>query len=290
MVADHDPASGRVLTDVMGSPASDRSSGMVWDGAHYAEHTAHHRYYDHVLHDRLPTGSTAGLRVLDVGCGAGDFTAGLVEALPGAVIRGVDADPSMIDQARRAHGGTVAFDVCRAQDLLGVVDAGSVDLLVSTACLHWVPRDEHADFLAAAAGVLDPSGRLLVEFGGHGQLADVRGVLDPLAEACGGRAPTWWFPHPDDYAPLLAAAGFVVDECALLTQNRRMDDAEALRGWLTSQVLVGYRPRIPASAWPAFVEGAVSGVTELLRRPDGRCDVEYVRRLVEARAAGPVPA
>jgi trans-aconitate 2-methyltransferase len=283
VVADHDPASGRVLTDVTGSPAAEGSSGLVWDGAHYAEHTAHHRTYDHVLHDRLPSGSTGGLRVLDVGCGAGDFTAGLVEALPGAVIRGVDADPSMIDQARRAHGGTVAFDVCRAQDLPTVVETGSIDLLVSTACLHWVPQVDHPVFLAAASQALADDGRLLVEFGGHGQLAEVRGVLDPLARACGGAPPTWWFPHPDDYVPLLVDAGFAVDACTLLTQVRSMTDAEALRGWLTSQVLVGYRPRIPESSWSAFVDGAIAGVTELLRRPDGRCDVEYVRLLVDAR-------
>jgi trans-aconitate methyltransferase len=196
----------------------------------------------------------------------------------------VDADPSMIMQARATHGDDpIGFDVCRAQDLGRVVPDGTIGLLTSTACLHWLPQEDHPVFLAAARRALSEDGRMVVEFGGHGQLEAVRGVLDPLAAACGGAPPTWWFPHPDEYSGLLAAAGFDVDECVLLTQPRPMADAEALHGWLTSQVLVGYRPRIPADAWPTFVAGALAGVTELVRRPDGSCDVDYVRILVDAR-------
>jgi trans-aconitate methyltransferase len=258
---------------------------LSWDGAHYAEHTAHHRAYDHVLLSRLGQ-PREGLRVLDVGCGVGDFTAGLLEqpSLPGASVRGVDADASMIAQARRQHGDRVDFDVCPAQALDQHLAPDSVDLLVSTACLHWLPRSDHPLFLAAARTVLADGGRLLVEFGGHGQLAEVRSVLDPLALAAGGRPPTWWFPHSDQYRPLVEGAGFSVSECTLITQPRAMADARALHGWLTSQVLVGYRPHIPEVAWDTFVEGALAGVTALVEQPDGSCDVEYVRLLVDATA------
>jgi trans-aconitate methyltransferase len=145
-------------------------------------------------------------------------------------------------------------------------------------------------FLAAARRALADDGRLLIEFGGYGQLASVREVLDPLAAACGGAPPTWWFPHPDEYTPLLDAAGFEVEECVLLTQPRAMADEEALHGWLTSQVLVGYQPHIPAAAWSTFVAGALAGVTELVRRSDGSCDVEYVRILVDAHPRSRVTA
>jgi trans-aconitate 2-methyltransferase len=260
------------------------STGLTWDGDHYADHTAHHRAYDHVLTSRL-VGVAPDADVLDVGCGVGDFTRGLIDLVPRGSVRGVDADPSMIATARRRaadHAEAVAFDVCRAQELSTVVEPTSIDLLVSTACLHWLPQADHPRFVAQASAVLRPGGRLLAEFGGAGQLADVRDVLDPLAVAAGGQPPTWWFASPDDYRPILAAEGFTVAECVLLHQIRPMVDAEALRGWLTSQVLVGFRPWIPEAAWDTFEAGAIAGVEALVRQADGTCDVEYVRLVIDA--------
>lgn len=259
---------------------------LQWDGDHYAEHTAHHRAYDDVLLARL--GRLApDADIVDVGCGVGDFTRGLLSFVPRGSVRGVDADPSMIATAQQraralAPNTWIAFDVCRAEDLGSVVDAASIDLLLSTACLHWLPRDHHQQFLAAANTVLRSEGRMLVEFGGAGQLEDVRGVLDPLAVALGGRPPTWWFASTTEYEPLLASAGFAIGECALVRQQRAMTDPEALRGWLTSQVLVGYRPWIPDAAWGSFVDGALARVEALVKQPDGSCDVEYVRLVIDA--------
>jgi trans-aconitate 2-methyltransferase len=260
------------------------STGLTWDGEHYADHTAHHRAYDHVLTSRLE-GVAPDADVLDVGCGVGDFTRSLIDVAPRGTVRGVDADPSMIATARQRAADAnaeVEFAVCRAQDLSTVIAPASVDLLVSTACLHWLPQADHPQFVAQAGTVLRPGGRLLLEFGGAGQLAEVRGVLDPLAVAAGGRPPTWWFASPDDYQPILAAEHFSVREAVLLHQIRPMADAEALRGWLTSQVLVGYRPWIPQAAWETFEAGAIAGVEALVRQSDGTCDVEYVRLVIDA--------
>lgn len=256
---------------------------LEWDGTHYADHTEHHRRYDSVMTTRLES-TASDARILDVGCGVGDFTAGLRSLVPNGSVRGVDADASMIATAAERNASTdISFDVCRAQDVASL-GAGTVDVLVSTACLHWLPRGDHPAFLDGARTVLARGGRLLVEMGGHGQLADVRGVLDPLAAALGGQPPTWWFAAPEQYLPMVRDAGFAVDTCELLTQTRSLADVEAMRGWLTSQVLVGYRPHLPTATWDAFVDGALAGVEQLLRQPNGSCDVTYVRLLVDATA------
>lgn len=257
---------------------------LQWDGDHYASHTAHHRAYDDVLLSRL-THVADDADIVDVGCGVGDFTRGLVDLVPNGTVRGLDADPSMIATAldrAAAAGASTSFEVCRAEQIARVLPRDSVDLMVSTACLHWLPRPQHPEFLNAAHDVLRPGGRLLVEFGGAGQLQDIRGVLDPLARAAGGQPPSWWFATVAEYTDLLEQAGFDVWECVLVRQRRAIPDAEALRGWLTSQVLVGYQASIPVQNWTTFQAGCAAGVEALVRQPDGSCDVEYVRLVIDA--------
>ena len=56
-------------------------------------------------HRRLAAMLRPGQRVLDVGCGTGAITRGIVEAVgPGGRVLGVDANRELIDAARRAHG------------------------------------------------------------------------------------------------------------------------------------------------------------------------------------------
>ena len=105
-----------------------------WDAALYAANTAHHRRHDEDFLGslRLP----AGARVLDVGCGVGDFTARLARLGEGVEVLGVDADPGMVAAAAGHATPSVRFAVCRAQDLDRVVPAASMDAVFSVAALH----------------------------------------------------------------------------------------------------------------------------------------------------------
>ena len=49
-------------------------------------------------------------RVLDVGCGPGTITAGLADRVPRGHVTGIDAAPSVIEQAREAAGGRPNLD------------------------------------------------------------------------------------------------------------------------------------------------------------------------------------
>src|SRR3954471_7788894 len=71
-----------------------------WDGELYAANAAHHRRQDDAFLASLPLG--AGDRVLDIGCGTGEFTNRLAERVPEGRVVGVDASPSQIEAAR-AH-------------------------------------------------------------------------------------------------------------------------------------------------------------------------------------------
>ena len=269
----------------------------AWDASLYAENTAHHRRYD----DDFLGGLTlpAGARVLDVGCGVGDFTARLAQlagagraAVAGGVgggVLGVDADPGMVAAASSRYGSdSVRFAVARAQELDRVVPAASMDAVFSVAALHWVPAAEHPAMLAQVRRVLRPGGLFRAQFGGQGQIAAVQAILDEESARLGGGPAGWFFPSPADYLPLLEAAGFVVPEdgwVSLLGQVREFPAAAGMLGWLRSQTFPAYEPVLPAGAAAEFRDRSEARAVAELRRSDGSFDLDFVRLdlLVRAR-------
>lgn len=249
-----------------------------WDAELYAANTAHHRQHDAELLRGLTLPPRA--RVLDVGCGVGDFTARLAELCGGEVL-GVDADPDMVATATRRQGtDRLRFAVARAQELDRLVPAGSVDAVLSVAALHWVPAAEHPTVLAQLRKVLRPSGFVRAQFGGSGQIAALRAILDEESARLGGGRAGWFFPTAAEYERLLAAAGLTTGAggwVRLLDQRRSFPTADALAGYLDSQVLAAYDPVLPPGAVPAFRQAAQDRALAELRRADGTYDQDFVR-------------
>ena len=103
-----------------------------------------------------------GHRVLDVGCGTGDFLRLLAPLVaPGSAI-GIDLSETMIAEAQRRAGGgstNVSFQVGNALDL--PYESGSIDRLTATQVLLHIP--DTAAALAEMSRVLAPGG--LAAFG-----------------------------------------------------------------------------------------------------------------------------
>jgi len=250
-----------------------------WDAALYAANTEHHRRHDGDVLQGVAVGHRD--RVLDLGCGVGDFTARLAELAPGGQILGVDANPDMIAIARQRNSAAHArFEVCRAQDLDTVAGPGGYDMVVSVAMLHWVEAADHPRVLAQVRQALRRGGVFRAHFGGHGQIAAVRRLLDEESRRHGGSPSGWYFPTPEQYAPLLAAAGLRPDPTGwvrLVQQRRQLPDATAFLGWLRSQILVGYDAVVPPDRLLAFRQAAEGRGLAELRGPDGRFDQDYIR-------------
>jgi trans-aconitate methyltransferase len=258
-----------------------------WDAALYAENTAHHRRHDDDFLGALTL--PAGAQVLDVGCGVGDFTARLATLGPAVQVLGVDADPGMVATAARHASPAVRFAVCRAQQLDRVVPAASMDAVFSVAALHWVPAAEHPGMLAQVRRVLRPAGLFRAQFGGSGQIAAVKAILDAEAARLGGGPAGWFFPAPEQYRPLLEGAGFAVPAdgwIRLLRQVRSFPGPADLLGWLRSQTFPAYEPTLPDSAVAAFRDRVEGRAVAELRRADGSYDLDFVRLDLLVRASG----
>ena len=271
----------------MDRTAGDRTAGGAfarWDGDLYAANTAHHRQYDAAILTGVEVDPAA--RLLDLGCGSGDFTATLAGLVPAGSVLGVDADSDMIRVAAgRSTAANVEFRALLAQDIGARLPASSFDAVVSVATLHWVPAADQPAVLAGLARILRPGGLFRAEFGGAGQIAATRAILDEEARRFGDGTPRWFFPEPADYRDLLHDAGFSTGDgwVRLLSQRRSIPDEQGVRGWLTSQVLVAYDSVVPPHRLIEFREAAQRRVVQEMRRADGTFDQDYVRLDLRAR-------
>ena len=187
---------------------------MSWDPGLY---DSTHNYvfdYGRSLVDLLAP--RPGERILDLGCGTGHLTHQISEL--GAEVVGIDGSPAMIAQARQNYP-KLKFHLVNASDFDG---ARKFDAVFSNAVLHWIQPPEGP--VLAIARALRPGGRLVVEFGGQGNIASVVKSV--------GRNP-WYFPGIAEYAGLLERHGFEVQSAALFDRPTRVEGPDGMRDWLT---------------------------------------------------------
>jgi malonyl-CoA O-methyltransferase len=98
-------------------------------------------------------------RILDVGCGTGLLTRRIRTAFPQASLSAIDHAPAMVAQAR-AHEASPDIQFEAADLMTWDAAAGSFDLIVSTAALHWIPQPLQA--LHRLHQLLSTNGTLLI--------------------------------------------------------------------------------------------------------------------------------
>jgi ubiquinone/menaquinone biosynthesis C-methylase UbiE len=175
-----------------------------------------------------------GMRMLDVGCGGGQFAIRLTDRFPDVSIVGVDLSPQQIARARRREAPRVDFVEGSALDM--PFEAASFDLVYSLGSLkHWPDRDKG---LAECARVAKPGARLAILEGDRGARAeDVQRFIA-----------TWGLPAP--LRPVAAAffritvAGQsldLVDARALLAATQAIEGSVERTPGLPAWILEGVR-------------------------------------------------
>jgi trans-aconitate methyltransferase len=250
-----------------------------WQGADYAANTQHHRRFDDWFLAGTPLRPTD--RVLDIGCGSGDFTAVVAARVPDGHVVGLDAQPSMIDEARRRGAANQSFVVSPAQDVTRAAgEWAPYDLVLSRAVLHWLPAVDHPAVLAQAHELVRPGGWLRIDCGGGDNVARLTAWLDPISARYGGPATPWTFLGAGAYLGLLDDAGFDVSldggGWVRTTAQHRPFDRESITGWLTSQCLAAYQAGMPDAAREPFAAEVLDRLDELAL-PDGTFDQTFVR-------------
>ena len=168
-------------------------------------------------------------RILDVGCGTGNLTAEIAGHC-GRIV-GVDSSPQMIEQARR-NFPLLEFQLA---DVCTLPFHAEFDAIFSNAVLHWVRDAGRA--AASMTLALKPGGRMVLEFGGKGNVAALLDAtyraLEFVGVANGERCNAWYFPSVDEYTAVLEGAGMRVTYAALFDRSTVLDGgAEGMSNWI----------------------------------------------------------
>lgn len=269
----------------MNRTTCDDDGGQVrWNASDYHQHASAQTGWGRDVHERL--GLRGDERLVDLGCGDGRLTAELAARVPRGRILGIDADPEMIAFARAHHGGdSVEFVLGDARSFsLG----RRADLIVSTACLHWV--EDQTAVLACCRAHLDPGGRVFFQMGGRGNCAE----LVTAARAVADRprwarwllpfSHPWHFHGPEVFRELLPRCGFRAVRAELVAKDMVHDGPGALGAWLRT-TWMPVLSRVPEPLRAELGEAIVA--EHLARRPpdaQGRTHADMVRLEVEAVA------
>ncbi len=226
--------------------------------------------------DGIPPDAT----VLDVGCGTGRVTELLPPLVPHGRVVAIDASADMVAAARERLGDRAEI-FC--QDVLELEVSEPVDVVVSTAALHWVT--DHERMWGRLARALRSGGKLEIQCGGAGNIARVRAAVDAVAiddyPELVGWSP-WEFATPQITEHRLVNSGFTSIQCWLTERPDLPGGRNRVRPHLDPH----RAPESPATGPPHGVRrrGDVPGTAAVGLRPAQR--VRGARRVATPTSHG----
>ena len=193
-----------------------------------------------------------GLQAVDLGCGSGELTERLANALPQSKVVGIDNSPEMLERARGLAREGLSFEM-RPIELL----SGRWDLVFSHAALQWV--ENHERLIPWLLDKIKPGGQLVVQVPSnhdhktHSLITRIA-LEEPFKSALGGwtrRSPVLLI---DRYAQILFEAGAENITVYEKIYPHVLKDADALADWTAGTALVPYFDRLAPDMCDTFMD------------------------------------
>jgi trans-aconitate 2-methyltransferase len=213
---------------------------MPWDPNQYHKFQAQRSapFYDLLaLVDVRP-----GLKVVDLGCGTGELTRQLGDALPDSDVTGLDSSPQMLEKAAAYASPNLRFV---QGDQAGL--SGEWDLIFSNAALHWT--ENHAELISSLYQRLRPGGQIAVQVpSNHNHISHriIRETAseEPFQTILNGFQRYAPVLSIDEYARLLFDCG--ADEITVFEKvyPHILEDSDAVVEWISGTACVPYFERL----------------------------------------------
>jgi trans-aconitate methyltransferase len=208
-----------------------------------------------------------GELILDLGCGDGALTEKIT--CYNCTVFGVDSSFPQLKAAKNRRLNVALMDGHQ----LSV--QRRFDAVFTNAALHWMKQPETV--VAGVAHALKPGGRFVGEFGGKGNVEQIRSVLhDTLRKYAIDPMPIdpWYYPTPEEYSELLSKAGFVIPDIELIPRPTKLPGD--ILGWL-SVFAQPFTEAVAQPERPRFLQEVSDQLAARLRDGNGNWFADYVR-------------
>lgn len=227
---------------------------MHWDAGLY---DSDHSYVQQYGGDLLPIlNPKEGELILDLGCGTGDLSIKIAAA--GAHVIGIDSSPEMINQARMKYP-ELTFEQMDARNF---TLTSEVDGVLSNAVLHWIPEKD--EVIRSLYRNLKPGGRIVLEFGGKGNVQTMLNALGKILVKHGlvriAQSQFWYFPSLVEYAEALERGGFRVAQAFDFERPTPLEGSDGIVNWFRM-----FGSNFFDSMPPAVINEVLEETRELLR-------------------------
>ncbi|BAZ44984.1 type 11 methyltransferase [Chondrocystis sp. NIES-4102] len=218
--------------------------------------------------------SKAGEYILDLGCGTGELTATI--AATGAKVIGLDVAESAIARCRQQYP-QLEFIIANGRDF----NYPEVfDGVFSNAALHWM--QPAADVARCIYQCLKPGGRLVAEFGGKGNVAQIVNAINQVMPQSNYNP--WYFPSIGEYSTLLEQIGFEVNYAALFPRPTKLIGDARMQNWI--EMFAGDRLRCLSTDEQLRIIKEIESILRPDLYSDGNWWADYKRLQIVAKKPG----
>jgi trans-aconitate 2-methyltransferase len=251
---------------------------MPWDPKQYHKFQAERSapFFDLLaLVEKRPN-----LKIVDLGCGTGELTRQLADALPNSTVTGLDSSIQMLDAARAA---AFASQDLRFEQGDQAQLTGEWDLIFSNAALQW--SENHAELIPHLYRQLAPGGQIAVQVpSNHNHIShqiyrETAGA-EPFRSILNGFQRYAPVLSIDEYARLFFECGAEDITVFEKIYAHVLEDADAVVEWISGTALVPYFERLGEHK-----EGFVNAIRAKMRLalPDRPAFYPFRRTLFSAR-------
>lgn len=182
------------------------------------------------------------LKVVDLGCGTGELTRQLADALPNSDVTGIDSSSQMLETARAASSPNLHFQQGDQSQL-----TGEWDLIFSNAALHW--SENHAELIPNLYRRLASGGQIAVQVpSNHNHISHQvyreTASEEPFKSILKGFQRYAPVLSIDDYARLFFESGAEDIIAFEKVYAHILEDSDAVVEWISGTALVPYFERL----------------------------------------------